>query len=105
MYVSELVVPGTVNTMPAGTLDAFADHGHVPAAGPVADTYPSAAAHLEELGRTGIDFTDVTDTLEREGLAKFEDSWAELAATVDREMRAEAETPAERTPLLPLTAP
>lgn len=56
MYVSELVVPGTVNTMPASTLDEFADHGHVPAAAPVADTYASAAAHFEELGRTGIDF-------------------------------------------------
>ncbi|WP_435803698.1 hypothetical protein [Streptomyces mirabilis] len=52
MYVSELVVPGTVNTMPASTLDAFADHGHVPAAAPVADTYASATAHFEELGRT-----------------------------------------------------
>ncbi len=93
MYVSELVVPGTVNTMPGGTLDAFADHGHVPAAAPVADTYAAAAAHFEELARTGIDFTDVTDTLEREGLAKFEDSWAELGATVDREMRAEGEAP------------
>lgn len=42
--------------MPASTLDAFAGHGHVPAAAPVADTYASAAAHFEELGRTGIDF-------------------------------------------------
>ncbi|MEU9544100.1 transaldolase family protein [Streptomyces mirabilis] len=97
MYVSELVVPGTVNTMPASTLDAFADHGHVPAAAPVADTYTSAAAHFEELGRTGIDFMDVTDTLEREGLAKFEDSWAELGATVDREMRADADASEDGT--------
>ncbi|MGQ4481408.1 transaldolase [Streptomyces sp. SAS_276] len=97
MYVSELVIPGTVNTMPAATLDAFADHGHVPTAAPVADTYAAAAAHFEQLARTGIDFTDVTDTLEREGLAKFEDSWAELGATVDREMRAEGETPGDDT--------
>ncbi|MGW1208337.1 transaldolase [Streptomyces sp. NPDC002499] len=97
MYVSELVVPGTVNTMPASTLDAFADHGHVPDAGPVADTYAAAAAHFEELARTGIDFTDVTDTLEREGLAKFEDSWAELGATVDREMRADADASGDGT--------
>lgn len=49
-----------------------------------------ATAHFEALERVGVDFTDVTDTLEREGLAKFEDSWTELTAMLDREMRAAA---------------
>lgn len=90
MYVSELVIVGTVNTMPGTTLDAFADHGTLPAHAPTADTFAAAAAHLEALEDAGVDFGDVTDTLEREGLAKFEDSWRELGESVQREMRAEA---------------
>lgn len=88
MYVSELVIAGTVNTMPGATLAAFADHGALPARMSAADVYAGATAHFEALERVGVDFTDVTDTLEREGLAKFEDSWTELTASVDREMRA-----------------
>jgi hypothetical protein len=38
------------------------------------------------LEQAGVDFTDVTDALEREGLTKFEDSWSELGTSVDREM-------------------
>lgn len=90
MYVSELVIPGTVNTMPGATLTAFADHGTVPAHPPTADDYAAAAAHLAALQQAGVDFADVTDTLEREGLAKFEDSWTELGASVEREMHPEA---------------
>ncbi|WP_405914621.1 transaldolase [Streptomyces sp. NBC_00728] len=90
MYVSELVIAGTVNTMPGATLAAFADHGALPARPPAADIYAGATAHFEALERVGVDFTDVTDTLEREGLAKFEDSWTELTAMLDREMRAAA---------------
>ncbi|MFG1807631.1 transaldolase [Streptomyces sp. NPDC049040] len=86
LYVRELAVPGTVNTMPGSTLEAFADHGTLPAQPPATIGYGAAAAHLEALAAIGIDFTDVTDTLEREGLTKFEDSWAELGETVHREM-------------------
>ncbi|WP_323180728.1 MULTISPECIES: transaldolase [unclassified Streptomyces] len=92
MYVSELVIAGTVNTMPGATLAAFADHGALPARMPAADVHADATAHFEALERVGVDFTDVTDTLEREGLAKFEDSWTDLTASVDREMRAAATT-------------
>ncbi|WP_411107693.1 transaldolase [Streptomyces sp. cmx-4-9] len=90
MYVSELVIAGTVNTMPGATLAAFADHGTLPAHAPTGDDFAAAAAHLEALERTGIDFADVTDSLEREGLTKFEDSWTELGESVQREMNAEA---------------
>ncbi|MFD7096753.1 transaldolase [Streptomyces xanthophaeus] len=90
MYVSELVIPGTVNTMPGATLAAFADHGTLPAHPPTGDDYSAAASHLEALGRAGVDFSDVTDTLEREGLTKFEDSWKDLGASVKREMHPEA---------------
>ncbi|MFF3413991.1 transaldolase [Streptomyces sp. NPDC002698] len=90
MYVGELVIAGTVNTMPGATLEAFADHGVLPARTPAVDARAAATAHFEALERVGVDFTDVTDTLERQGLAKFEDSWTELTASVDREMRATA---------------
>ncbi len=89
MYVSELVIPGTVNTMPGMTLDAFADHGTLPAHAPTEEDFAAAAAHLEQLQHVGVDFTDVTETLEREGLTKFEVSWAELGASVQREMHPE----------------
>ncbi|MFG3590779.1 transaldolase [Streptomyces sp. NPDC047990] len=87
MYVSDLVIAGTVNTMPATTLTAFADHGTLPAHAPGAEDYAAAAAHLASLQDAGVDFADVTDSLEREGLEKFETSWAELGASVDDEMR------------------
>jgi transaldolase len=85
MYVTELVAPGVVNTMPLPTLDAFADHGEVHG-----DTVRGRAEEsnqvLDALERLGISYNDVTDTLEREGVAKFEKSWEELMATVRDEM-------------------
>ncbi|MEC3992954.1 transaldolase [Actinacidiphila sp. DG2A-62] len=91
MYVSELAIPGTVNTMPGATLAAFADHGTPPAsAEPSAAHYAAAEAHLASLQAVGIDFADVTDALEREGLEKFEASWAQLAASVGEAMRSGA---------------
>ncbi|WP_415939722.1 transaldolase family protein [Streptomyces sp. 039-1] len=87
MYVSELVIAGTVNTMPGTTLTAFADHGTLPAHAPAAEGYAAAEAHLASLHDAGVDFADVTDVLEREGLEKFEASWAELGASVASEMR------------------
>ncbi|MFJ8180900.1 transaldolase [Streptomyces sp. NPDC094469] len=86
MYVSDLVISGTVNTMPGATLTAFADHGTLPTHAPTDEDYTAAAAHLASLKDAGVDFTDVTDTLEREGLEKFEASWAELGATVESQM-------------------
>jgi hypothetical protein len=96
MYVRELVIAGTVNTMPGTTLEAFADHGAIPAHSPATDDHAAAAAHLAALEQAGVDFTDVTDTLEREGLEKFEASWTELGASVDREMRGSATGPGPR---------
>ncbi|GGX70265.1 hypothetical protein GCM10010515_42470 [Streptomyces fructofermentans] len=87
MYVSDLVIAGTVNTMPGTTLTAFADHGTLPAHTPAAGDYAAAEAHLALLQDAGVDFADVTEVLEREGLEKFEASWAELGASVSEEMR------------------
>ena len=77
MYVTELVAPGTVNTMPEKTLDAVADHGVV-TGDTVTDHYGDAAAVLDALEGLGISYSHVVDQLEREGVEKFEKSWAEL---------------------------
>ncbi|MFD8789706.1 transaldolase family protein [Streptomyces vinaceus] len=90
MHVSDLVVPGTVNTVPGATLAAFADHGTVPAHPSAVHEHAADASDRQALGGVGIDFSDVTDTLEREGRTKFEDSWRDLGASVEREMHPEA---------------
>ena len=82
MYVEELIGPETVNTMPDETIDAFQDHGN---AAPTLERDVDAARRLlERLGEAGIDYDDVTDTLEREGVEKFSDSFRELIADVER---------------------
>lgn len=84
LYVSQLVAPNTVNTMPEKTLQAFADHGFVGTA--VTDHYASAEATLHEVAGVGVNLDDVFATLEREGVEKFSKSWAELVATVTAEL-------------------
>ncbi|WP_125777629.1 transaldolase [Antribacter gilvus] len=80
MYVDELVVPGVVNTMPEGTLNAFADHGIV-LGDTVTGTAESAAATVAAVEAVGISMDEVTEKLENEGVTKFEVSWNELLAT------------------------
>jgi transaldolase len=80
-YVVELVAPGTVNTMPEATLEAVADHGVV-RGDTVTSTYPQAQRVLDDLKAAGIDYDDVVQQLEEEGVRKFEDSWNELIASV-----------------------
>ena len=85
MYVTELVTRGTVNTMPSATMDAVADHGQI-LGDTVRGSYDDASAVLDALERLGISYTEVTALLEREGLEKFEKSWAELLSTVSDEL-------------------
>jgi len=80
-YVDELVARGVVNTMPAGTLEAVAEHGKI-TGDTITTAFDDAHAVLDALTGLGIDLTEVTDTLEREGVAKFQASWKELLATV-----------------------
>ena len=80
LYVSELVAPGVVNTMPEKTLLAYADHGAI--GFPVADQSAAAGKVMRRLAEAGIDLPDVFATLEDEGVAKFEKSWQELVETV-----------------------
>ncbi len=85
MYVTELVAPGVVNTMPHKTLDLVADHGPV-RGDTVSGTFDEAAGLLDQLERLGISYTDVTDKLEEEGVDKFVTSWNELCGTVSDEL-------------------
>ncbi|MGZ4752232.1 MAG: transaldolase [Oryzihumus sp.] len=85
MYVTELVAPNTVNTMPGKTLEAVADHGEI-AGDQVTGNYENAKAVLDALERLGISYADVVAVLEREGVEKFEKSWDELLTDVQDEL-------------------
>ena len=80
-YVVDLAAPDTVNTMPAATLAAVAGHGQ-PRGNAIAGTYEAARGVFRDLERTGIDFGDVVNGLEEQGLASFAKSWDQLIASV-----------------------
>ena len=84
-YVVELVAPGTVNTMPEPTLDAVLDHGRIRGA-TGAGPYDEARAVLAGLAEIGVDYDDVVAVLEREGVEKFDASWAQLREQVSTEL-------------------
>jgi transaldolase len=85
MYVEELVGPETVNTMPLETVRAFQEHGEV-RGDTVREAVDEAHALLEQLAAAGVDYDDVTDTLEEEGVQKFSDSFDEIVQSI-REKR------------------
>lgn len=86
LYVSGLVASDVVNTIPEATLNAFADHGEVDGDTITAE-YRESDLLLNALDALGIDYAELTDTLETEGLQKFEVSWSELLATVRQELQ------------------
>jgi transaldolase len=88
-YVVELVADGIVNTMPEATLDAVADHGKL-RGDTIRGTYEDAQAALDKLTEFGIEYDDVVQVLEDEGVQKFEDSWKQLLATVQGQLDAAA---------------
>jgi transaldolase len=87
MYVEELIAPGVVNTMPEPTIHAFADHGEV-RGDTITPYYADAQKVLDDLARLGIDYDDVVNTLEREGVEKFAASWNELLEGVTKSLEA-----------------
>jgi transaldolase len=76
LYVDELIGPDTINTMPEETIKAFQDHGSPRPS--LHDGLAEAQAVLDELAKAGVSYDEVTDTVEREGVEKFEDSFREL---------------------------
>jgi transaldolase len=89
LYVDQLVVADSVNTMPEKTLHAVADHGKI-TGDTVTGTGGEAQQHFDALSAAGVDVTDVFLTLENEGVEKFEKSWEELLESVDGQLKAAA---------------
>ncbi|MFC4857521.1 transaldolase [Actinophytocola glycyrrhizae] len=87
LYVDELVVADTVNTMPENTLHAAAEHSDL-RGDTVTGTAPAAQQVFDDLAAVGIDIDDVFITLENEGVEKFEKSWEELLDTVKDQLAA-----------------
>ena len=81
LYVTELVAAGVVNTMPEKTLEATFDHGVIEG-DTITGAYADAGAVLDALAAVGVDYDDVTLTLENEGVDKFIVSWGELIDSV-----------------------
>jgi transaldolase len=85
MYVTELVAPNVVNTMPEATLEAVGDHGEI-TGDTITGAYGQARADLDALAAVGIDYDDVVQVLEDEGVEKFEVSWNDLLKSTQAEL-------------------
>jgi transaldolase len=85
MYVVDLVVADTVNTMPEATIRATEDHGKL-IGDAVHGTYDASRRVFAELEELGIGYDDVVQVLENEGVSKFEASWVELLDTIKTKM-------------------
>jgi transaldolase len=88
VYVEELIADRTVNTMPIGTIEAFADHGEVRGQ-TIKENLERAHALWSDLAELGIDEAKVGEELETEGVEKFAESYLAVLDTVERK-RAEA---------------
>jgi transaldolase len=82
LYVEELIGPETVDTMPLETIEAYQDHGIV-RGHTLLEGVDEARALLDELAAAGVDYDDVVDTLEREGVEKFADSFRQLLEGIE----------------------
>ncbi|OAM29206.1 transaldolase [Eikenella longinqua] len=78
LYVNNLIAPHTVNTLPGAVLEAFIDHGHA------ADalSHPAAPAQpvLDEIAALGINLETIAGKLQQDGLAQFEQAFAQMLA-------------------------
>jgi transaldolase len=88
-YVTGLVAPGVVNTMPEATLRLVADHGQVPADS-VRDHYEESAQLFSQLERLGIDYGDVVQHLEDNGVTTFDNAWRQLSEQLTATLRAQS---------------
>ena len=80
LYVTGLVAPNTVNTMPEATLNAVADHGEV-TGNTIVPNYSESNEVLDAIS-AHVSYPEVVEKLEVEGLSKFDVSWEELLQTV-----------------------
>jgi transaldolase len=87
-YVVDLVAPGVVNTMPEATLRLVADHGDVPADS-VHGHYEESQQVLDSLRELGIDYDEVVQDLEDDGVAKFDAACQKLGEQLATTLRSE----------------
>ena len=87
LYVEPLVGPNTVNTMPPATIDAYLDHGKADGSA-LASGVAQAHGDIDALGDLGIDFADITATLQKDGVEAFSASFDALLETVGAKMEA-----------------
>src|ERR1700739_1588630 len=85
LYVTELVAPFTVNTMPEKTIDAVADHGVING-NTITGTAPAAQGVFDKLEAARADLTDVVVVLEDEGVEEFVESWNELLEETQKQL-------------------
>jgi transaldolase len=81
IYVEELIGSATVNTMPRDTVDAVIDHAEIRET--LTEDVDGARAVLQAFADAGIDYDDVVDTLEREGVDKFAKSFRDLFSDLE----------------------
>jgi transaldolase len=84
LYVEHLIAPGVINTMPAATLHAFADHGRATRA--FTDSTDASEQTLREAQDAGLDLVAITDQLAREGVLSFCSSYRDLLACIERKL-------------------
>jgi transaldolase len=87
-YVVDLVAPGVVNTMPEATLRLVADHGQVPADS-IHGHYEESEQLFGQLRGLGIDYDDVVQKLEDDGVAAFDSAWERLGEQLATTLRAQ----------------
>jgi len=82
LYVTELIGPDTVNTMPPATVDAFRDHGHPRET--LTEDIPAAERVMQDLASSGISIDKVTDDLTNDGVRLFEEAFDKLLAAIEK---------------------
>lgn len=86
LYIEELIGPDTVSTMPPQTLHAFIDHGEI-RGDTVQRNVAEAQERLDALAKIGIDLSDVTEKLQRDGVEKFREPFEKLFDALEEKRR------------------
>ena len=85
IYVEGLVGPETVNTMPKQTIEAVKDHAEIRPT--LEEGVEEAVELLGRLREAGMDYEDVTDTLEQQGIEKFAEPFDEMLEEIENKGR------------------
>ena len=86
-----LVAPNVINTMPEATLNAVTDHGQIPDDS-IHGSYEQSQSVIAELAALGIDYDDVVQTLEEQGVSAFAASWDHLGQRLAAALRPAPDT-------------